>query len=366
MKILIIGGHLSPALSVIENLQNDEVFYVGRKFALEGDKALSLEYQTITNLNIPFFELKTARFQRKFTKHTLTSFTKFPIGFFQSIRILKKVKPDVVLGFGGYVSVPLIIASYFLKIPVVIHEQTLEAGLANKMISSLAKVICISFESSRKFFPKDRTILTGLPLRNEILKSKKTNKKNKLPSLYITGGSLGSHAINLLVFQTLPSLLENFSIVHQTGDSKHFMDFDNLQKIKDGLSQEKSSKYIIKKFLDSSEVLKAIQNADIVVSRSGINTVCELIYLEKPSFLIPLHFAQRNEQFKNALFAKQLGIAEIGDEKLLTASDFLIQLNEMFKNIKSYQIKTSENVINSDASLKIIKVLKDVTSKKKI
>ena len=366
MKVLIIGGHLSPALSVIENLQNEEVFYVGRRFALEGDNALSLEYQTITKLDIPFFELKTARLQRKFSKHTLTSLAKFPIGLFQSVKILKKVKPDVVLGFGGYVSVPLIIASYFLKIPVVIHEQTLEAGLANKLVSRFADAICISFDSSRKFFPQNKTILTGLPLKQDIIKAKKYGQKNKIPSIYITGGSLGSHAINLLIFQTLPSLLENFAILHQTGGSKRFKDFDNLQKLKESLSVENSSRYEIKRFLSSKEASEALQKADIVVSRAGINTVCELIYLEKPSFLIPLHISQRNEQHKNALFAKQLGLAEIGDEKQLTAPEFILKINEMFKNLKNYKIEVSKNSVNENSALKIIKVLYDVASKKKI
>src|SRR4030042_5256566 len=100
MKIIIIGGHLSPALCVIENLKNEEIFYIGRKHALEGDTTLSLEYQIINKLKIPFYEIKTARYQRKFTRHTLFSFLKFPTGFIQAIRILKQIKPDVVVGFG--------------------------------------------------------------------------------------------------------------------------------------------------------------------------------------------------------------------------------------------------------------------------
>src|SRR3972149_4565703 len=229
MKILIIGGHSTPALCVIENLKNEEVFYIGRKHALEGDSALSLEYQTINKFKIPFYEIKTARFQRKITRYTLFSFLKFPAGFLQAVKILKQTKPDVVVGFGGYVSIPIVISAYFLKIPIVIHEQTLEIGFANKILSPFATKICISWESSKEFFPQGKTILPGLPIKKEIINAKTSirsastvstrgeqahDKKDKhdLPFLYITGGSLGSHKINLLVEKILPQLLQNFIV----------------------------------------------------------------------------------------------------------------------------------------------------------
>src|ERR1035437_5335593 len=109
MKIVIVGGHLSPALSIIKKLgKNDEVYYFGRKYVHEGDSALSLEYQEITKLNISFYSITTARLQRKLTRYTFSSLLKMPVGFYQSFNLLKKIKPDVVLGFGGYVSVPVI------------------------------------------------------------------------------------------------------------------------------------------------------------------------------------------------------------------------------------------------------------------
>jgi len=148
MKVILIGGHLSPALSLLEELKNEEVIFFGRKYSFEGDKALSLEYQLVEELNIPFVSITTGRLQRKLTRHTFSSFLKLPIGFFQSINALIKYKPDVVLGFGGYISIPVILASFVLRIPAVIHEQTLEAGFANKILSRFAQKICISWESS--------------------------------------------------------------------------------------------------------------------------------------------------------------------------------------------------------------------------
>ncbi len=365
MKVLIIGGHLSPALSVIDGLKGWDIYYVGRKHAMEGDDALSLEYQTIKNLNIPFFEIKTGRLQRAFTRHTLTSLAKTPIGFLQAINILKKIKPDVVLGFGGYVSVPLVIASFILKIPAVLHEQTFEAGLANKMLSFFAKKICISFESSQEFFPKGKTVLTGLPLKKEVLRVKEEERQeNKVPILFITGGSQGSHIINGLILESLGKLLDTFKIIHQTGASSEFNDFENLESLKNILPKDKALRYLPKKFLDPKESANIMQSADIVVSRSGINTVCELIYLEKPSLLIPLSFAQRNEQLKNAKYIESLGLAKIYEQNSLTAQTFISGLNEMIRNIKSFKLNR-KNPIDKDSSQRIIEVLRDVASKKK-
>src|SRR3989344_6654527 len=166
MKIAITGGHLSPALSVIEKLsKEDVVLFVGRKHVFEGDKGLSFEYKTITSLNIPFVELTTGRLQRKFTAHTLFSIVKIPYGLAQSFLILRKFKPDVVLGFGGYLSVPVVIAAHILRIPAIIHEQTQDAGLANRMLANYADRICISWETSAKYFPRGKTIFTGNPIR---------------------------------------------------------------------------------------------------------------------------------------------------------------------------------------------------------
>ena len=153
MKVAIVGGHLSPALAVAEKLKDQEVFYIGRKYTFEGDMGISLESQEMEKLNVPFFDLKTARLQRKFTKHTLPSLLKFPAGFIQAYKILIKIKPDVVLGFGGYLFLPVALAAKLLKIPVVVHEQTLEAGFTNKFVSKFAKKICLSWESSKKYFP---------------------------------------------------------------------------------------------------------------------------------------------------------------------------------------------------------------------
>ena len=361
MKIVIIGGHMSPALAVIEQLKNEDIFYLGRKYNFENDLAISLEYQEVTKLKIPFYSINAARLQRKFTTRTIPSLAKFPSGFLQGLKILKQIQPDVVLGFGGYVSLPVVLAAAFLKIPVVIHEQTLEAGFANKLESKFATKVCISWESSRRYFPKGKTILTGNPLGESVLNVKQNSKEN-LPVLYVTGGSGGSHAINSLVEKSLKTLLDKFIIFHQTGDSKEFNDFDKLQLEKDKLDSALASRYHMQKFYSPVEMAKNLANADLVVGRAGINTVTELIYLQKPAFLIPLPFAQKKEQLKNALFLKELGLGEVGIQKTLTAEVFAEKIFKMSENLKTYQLKDQN--LNINASQNIIKVLKDVSEKK--
>lgn len=357
MKIIITGGHLSPAFSVIEKIKKDNVLFVGRKNAIIGDRALSLEYQLCQKLNIPFVSIRATKFERKITMYTIPSIFNFPLGTLQALAILKKFKPNLVLGFGGYVSLPVIFAAKILNVPIVIHEQTLEAGVANKIASRIAKKVCISWKSSEKFFPKAKTVLTGNPIRKELLDIKGArdnlfNFNNNLPLIYITGGSLGSHVINVFIEKNLAKLTKVANIIHQTGDSHEYQDFDRLSKNNvDG--------YIVKKFVSEEELKYIYSNASLVVSRSGINTITELLYFEKPSFLIPLPVGQKNEQLKNALFYKSLGLAEVAMQNELNDDKFLKIILHMLKNILKYKKTTKlKNLIKRNAADEIIKVIK--------
>ncbi len=360
MRIIITGGHLSPAFSVIKKLDKKDILFIGRKKAMEGDNALSLEYRLCQKLRIPFVSIKTARLQRGFTKYTIPSLFNLPIGIVRALKIVREFKPDVVLGFGGYVSLPIIFASKFLNIPVVIHEQTLEAGFANKIASKIAKKVCISWKQSEKFFPKSKTVFTGNPIREELLLNRENSKNffkfknNNLPLIYITGGSLGSHAINIIVEKTLPSLLKVANVIHQTGDAQKYQDFERLSK-------KELEGYIVKKFFEVEEIAEIYKSASLVISRSGINTVTELLYFKKPSFLIPLPIGQRNEQLKNALFLKNLNLAEVCLQNRLSDDKFLRIISYMLKNTSKYQEKKGfEGLIRKNAALEIVKVLKNV------
>jgi UDP-N-acetylglucosamine--N-acetylmuramyl-(pentapeptide) pyrophosphoryl-undecaprenol N-acetylglucosamine transferase len=279
-----------------------------------------------------------------------------PSGFREAYQILNRIKPDVVLGFGGYLFLPVALSAYFLKIPIVIHEQTLEAGFTNKFVAKFAKKICVSWKSSADYFPKEKVVLTGNPLREEILNAKNARStKKETPTVYVTGGSAGAHALNLLLEESLDKLLEKCVIIHQTGGSEVYQDFERLEK-------RENERYECKKFLTAREVAEIMNKADLVVGRAGINTVTELIYLQKPSFLIPLPAGQKNEQLNNAKFIKDLGLGEFIEQNLLTPDLFVSTIFSMLNNIAGYKLK--EKVLVEDAASEIAGVLKNVTEKK--
>lgn len=363
MKIAIIGGHFSPALSVIQELKNHEVFYIGRKYVFEGDNTPSYEFNEISKMGIPFYPINTARLQRRFTKHTISSFLKFPLGLYESLRVLRKIKPDVVVGFGGYVQVPVNMAARVLKIPVIIHEQTLEAGLANRFSAKFAKKILISWESSYPFFPKHKTLLTGNPIKQEIISAKQNQKiKSGNKTIFVTGGTSGSHFINSIIGKNLKKILEDYYLIHQTGDSKTFNDFSVLSDIKNALPEKLSKKYQIHKYLSAKESAKYMRNAELVIGRSGMNTVTDLIYLNTPSLFIPLSIAGKNEQLKNAQFAKKLGLAEIIKEDEITDDILLAKIHEMKSSIDKYKVVL--NVLVENAPQNIVREIENVSAKK--
>ncbi|OGH06003.1 MAG: hypothetical protein A2W22_03705 [Candidatus Levybacteria bacterium RBG_16_35_11] len=362
MKIVLIGGHFSPAFSLIQKLKDDDILYIGRKYALEGDSSLSFEFRTLDSLGIKFIRINTGRFQRRLSRYTIPSLAKVPSGFFQSYKILRKFRPDIVVGFGGYLSVPVVLAAYLLKIPIVLHEQTLEAGFANKMLARFANKICISHASSFKYFSKQKTVLTGNPIRDEILQAKGVKlKENEIPLIYITGGSLGSHKINLLLEKTIEKMLNFANVIHQTGDAKNFRDFERLTDMKNKMNEKLKKRYQLFKFLSPDQVGEVLRDCNLVIARSGINTVSEIIYLAKPAIFIPLPFSQRNEQKKNAEMAKKLGIAEIFEENQST-QQFLELVKKMISNLDKYRDK-NPSAQEEGASEKVIDVIRQTAKK---
>jgi len=372
MKIVITGGHLAPALAVIKKLPKDvDVIYVGRKYTFEGDNALSLEYHTITRMGISFVQLQTGRWQRKVTIHTLPSLLKVPYGFFQAFAIHRKFKPDGILSFGGYLSVPVCLAGFFLGIPIVIHEQTTEAGFANRFISFFAKKICISWKSSFRFFPKNKTILTGNPILTR--QSEKhdchdtTFKEKNIQFICIVGGSSGSHAINILVEGCVQKLLEKYNVLHQTGDAREYKDYERLKALRASFEGKLQERYKITRFIEPDHIACVLKAVDIVVSRSGINTITLLLFLKKPTILIPLPISQRNEQYKSAFLLKDAGLGEVYNQNGLSSEKLFDNISNMIDNKKRYVLSKEyqEFVDPLAATSKIIEIFSTEYEKNK-
>lgn len=368
MKIAVTGGHFTPALAVIEEgIKKHDFFVMGRKFAMEGENTFSYEYAVCQKLSIPFFPLRAGRIQRKFTKYTLPSLSRIPLGVYDAYYVLKKIRPDVLLTFGGYLSFPAVLACYALKIPVVIHEQTQGAGLANRQTGKyFAKKICLSFETSQPFFPKEKTVITGNPLRKEIFKVEK-NLKDLLRGdklLYITGGSTGSHFLNKTVSVILEKLLNEFVVVHQTGDSVEYGDFDSLSQIWMHLPSHLQKRYIIRKTIENDEIGWIWANATCVLGRAGINTVQEAIASKVPALFIPLPHGQKDEQLANARLAQDSGVALMLLQKNVTAEVVLQKLKEVLNIDRNNFTKSKiDKIIRKDAARAILDVVQLVCEK---
>ncbi len=332
MKILVTGAHFTPAVATMEELEKYpgvKVVYAGRKTTQEGDSTPSVESQILPQKGIKFIPLITGRLQRTFSIYTITSLLKIPIGFIQSVFIILSEKPDVILSFGGYVAVPLVVMGWLFSVPIIIHEQTLVCGLANKISAWFADKIAISFPDTLK---GEKVILTGSPIREEVLKTK-LKKESEFPTILITGGNQGSHLINLTVEECLDKLTKVASIIHVTGDNK-FRDYERLKNIE-------NNNYCVKKWIDDGwgDVLSL---ADLVVSRAGINTLSELAFLGKPALVIPIPYLYRSEQNKNAKYFEGLGLVKILPQLYLSADALLKNITGMLENLPALKEKAKE------------------------
>ncbi len=355
MKIVITGGHLTPALALIEELTSHpelatgheqsrmvsgsaDIHFFGRKYATEGSSNLSAEYKVINSGNIKFYSITAGRIQRKFTIHTITALLKLPLGFIQSLIYIAKVKPDLIVTFGGYLSTPAVFCGWLLGIDSVIHEQAQIPGLANRINSLFAKQIFISWPNSQKYFPGDKTQLIGNLMRRSITNTKAKDPKIKSfiskskNLIYVTGGNQGSHEINQLVLNNLEKF-KNFEIIHQVGTTNFEGDFDQAKKVK-------QSNYFPVEYIDTRDIGAVLNKSKLVISRSGANIVWELAALAKPSILIPLPIAASGEQQANAQILKDAGSAIVINQKDLTIQELMESIRRITDNYNKYQKST--------------------------
>ncbi len=316
-KVLITGGHLTPAIAVIEHLRKQhnqwEVVFIGRKSATERSSAPSKESLEIPKWGIPFYSIQAGKIPRHVNLETVTASLKIPIGITQAFLKVRNIQPDVVLSFGGYVAVPVAIAAKILRIPIVTHEQTTAKGLGTALIEHLAAKIAISWDISKKDF-RHKVVLTGNPIRETFFA--KNHKISSLPSptlptIYITGGNLGSQAINLAVLNALKVLTKHFMIIHQSGTGKAGADSKQLTLLREELPINQQNNYLVRPWFEDIEVAWLMRHARLIVSRAGANSITEIALSGTPAILIPLPKAGRNEQLWNAQMLKDTGIAEI-------------------------------------------------------
>ena len=355
-KILICGGHLSPAIALIEEFEIEKdiiINFIGRKYSTEGSSSVSQEFKIVTEKKIKFYCLTTGRFQRKFTRFTIPSLLKIPIGFLQSFIYLLSSRPNIVVSFGGYISCPVIMSAWLLGIKSITHEQSIVPCLANKINSIFVEKIYLSWQDSEKYFDKNKTKSIGNLIRKDIFASKAENNniikilKNSNKLIYVTGGNQGSHIINSLIFSSI-NIFKNFNLIHQVGATNFQGDLEKANKLK-------SKNYLPIDFTSSQNIGAILKKAEFIISRSGANTVWELAALAKPIIFIPLEIAASNEQYQNAEILERAGSAVIIEEKNLNTSNFKKELDTFVINLNAHKnaAEKFQKTIPRDASTKL-------------
>lgn len=358
---IITGGHFTPGLAVAKVLDSRgwELVWIGTENAFSNGKVKSLEAKILPKTNIKFYPVDTFKLDRNNFFISIFYFWRIFIGIYQAFKILNLSKPKVIFSLGSFVSFPVCFAGWILGIPIVIHEQTTASGLANRLISELADKVAISFPGTKKDFSALKIQYTGNPVRKEIFEIAKNNHNPKHAlTIYITGGSRGSSTINRVVSESLNYLLERFNVVHQTGDK--FVPQSNIFK---SIKSNLKGKYSYSGTFTPKEVENIYKKTDIIISRSGANTVSEIAILGLPSILIPLPNTSGNEQFKNALLLQEKGLARVIVQDSLTRETLINTLEEIVKNYSSIRkngFKTRA-LIPEDAPIKIANLLKSVT-----
>ncbi len=318
------AGHVTPNIAMIPRLKElgYKISYIG---SYEG-----IEKKLIEELGIPYYGISSGKLRRYFDVKNFTDPFRVLKGFMEAKKLMKELKPDVVFSKGGFVTVPVVIAASRRKIPTFIHESDMTPGLANKICIPFATKVCCNFPETISNLPKDKAVLTGTPIRQELLTGSKekglafTGLSPDKPVILIIGGSLGATAVNEAVRSILPELLEDFQVVHLCGKGK----LDESLKDTKGYVQYE---YIKKELAD----LFAL--ADIVISRAGANAICELSALNKPNLLIPLSArASRGDQILNARSFEHLGYSKVLEEEEITKESLLDAVHDLYENRESY------------------------------
>lgn len=365
-KILIVGGHLTPALAVASELIETEVLdilWAGTKYSQTTDKSLSAEFETVKSRRIRFIDFKAGKLWRKWTPQTLpiafTNLINIPLGFIRAVVIISKEKPDLVLSFGGYLALPIVIVARMFGKKIITHEQTVVIGLANKIIALFAHKVCHSWGTTLTS-NDSKNVFTGNPVRKEVFASSGSEFKfqNKLPTIFITGGNQGANTINKRISPILSELLKHANVIHQTGKSSLTNDFAKAMSDKNNLEKEKQDRYIVVDRIFGNEIGEAFHRADLVLSRSGANTITELLLLAKPAVLIPIPWSSNNEQQKNAEMLAKIGLAKIIRQYDELPAETI--LKELLSAIQL--LKDGKNFING--SLENTKVLAKTMVKK--
>ena len=338
-RIILTGGgtagHVTPNIALIPRLLElgYDIQYIG---SYQG-----IEKELIEPFGIPYHGISSGKLRRYFSVQNFTDPFRVLKGFGEAKRLIKELQPDVIFSKGGFVSVPVVLAGKHNKVPTIIHESDMTPGLANKIAIPSATKVCCNFPETLEHLPKDKAVLTGSPIRQELLSGNRIAAMDLChfsadkPVILVIGGSLGSVAVNTAVRKILPQLLNTFQVIHICGKG-------NLDESLIG-----TEGYVQYEYVDKP-LRHLFAAADLIISRAGANSICEILALRKPNILIPLSAAaSRGDQILNAnSFAKQ-GFSTVLEEEVLTADTLSQAIEETYKNRQQFIDKMSESHLNN-------------------
>lgn len=328
-KIIMTGGgtagHVTPNIALIPGLRKKgyDIVYIG---SYDG-----MERRLIEKEGITYFGISSGKLRRYFDWENFSDPFKVCKGFFESVSIIKKEKPNIVFSKGGFVSVPVVLAAKFCGVPAIIHESDITPGLANKIAIHGAKKVCCNFPETVEYIPDHKGVLTGTPIRKDLFEG---NEKAAMglcdfinhskPVLLIVGGSSGAKTLNEMIRKNLNALLEKYYIIHLCGQGNYEEDLNGVE----GYAQ----------FEYVNEELKDIfALSDIVLSRAGANSIGEIAALAIPNILIPLTLAQsRGDQILNAKSFVKQGFSVMLEEESLTDQILLNTIESVYNDRKMY------------------------------
>jgi len=299
------GGHLFPGMAIaeafVEREKGNEVLFIGTERGIEA--------RVLGGGKFPLRMIHAMPIKGRSFMGKLKAFWSLPKAVLEASSILKEFQPQVVVGVGGYASGPTLLAASLLGMKRVIHEQNVIPGMTNRILKRFSQKIFVSFEETKKYFPGEKTIVTGNPIRKEILKGRERKKGDQF-TLLIFGGSAGAHRINSAMTEALRSLDQmkaSLKVIHQTG--KDDLDFVSREYKAKGFDA------LVRPFFE--DMAAYYQMADLVICRSGASTVAELAVCGKAAILIPYPFAAHNHQWINAQKLVDRGAAKMIEDKAL-------------------------------------------------
>ena len=328
-KIILTGGgtagHVTPNLALIPSLTDRgfEIRYIG--------SYERIEKKLITDAGIPYDGISSGKLRRYFDLKNFSDPFRVLKGYAEACKLIKNYKPDVVFSKGGFVSVPVVLAAKRYHVPTIIHESDMTPGLANKLCIPSAVKVCCNFPETVNSLPKDKAVLTGTPIRQELLNGNREAGRQfcgftaDKPVLMIIGGSLGAASINDHVRKILPELLKDFQVIHLCGKGK-------MDEKLTGTAGYVQYEYI------KDELPDLFALADVVISRAGANAICEISALHKPNLLIPLSAnASRGDQILNARSFEKQGYSMVLEEEEITDQKLLDTIHKLYQERHSFE-----------------------------